>query len=30
MCKWYNYPGWNFARYVLEMMQIMLLTSLER
>ena len=19
MCKWYNYPGWNFARYVLEL-----------
>ena len=30
MCKWYNYPGWNFARYVLEILQIMLLTSLER
>ena len=22
MCKWYtgNYPGWNFAHYVLEIM----------
>ena len=30
MCKWYNYPGWNFVRYVLEIMQIMLLTSLDK